>query len=447
MGWALPEITVAVVTALPVECAAMRAVVEDPRPWDPRSWRSATTDPNHYVNGFLPSTDPAQPHGVAVVMLPRDGTRDAAAVCTDVIHTFPGVRLIMMAGVAGGVPAPENPPSHVRLGDVVVATDGIVDYGHVRSENGTETPRRQLTGLSYDAVRAARELQVKAINGVRPWETWLTATADRVGAGFARPDDATDVLHWHGRMHPHPSRDSSGHRPRMPKVHYGPIASGDRLLRDAALRDEIAARFHVLAVEMEASGIAVAAAQHGREWMVVRGVVDYCDHLKRDGWHPYASLVAAAYVRALMGECRPLVPAPAPPAGYGGHSGPVLDEPPWRPTGPVLMHLVDLLLQVPLMGEERGRQEVVEQLRASIRGAIRRHPASRLDVTGIMRACLDHPGGTAELAAAIMSLDGDSIPARRFIHELWSYMASTEGTPRLPADGTRTRPGLGTHPR
>jgi hypothetical protein len=38
----------------------------------------------------------------------------------------------------------------------------------------------------------------------------------------------------------------------------------------------------------------------------VRGVSDYCDNLKDDIWHDYASLTSAAFVAVLLRYCRPL---------------------------------------------------------------------------------------------------------------------------------------------
>src|SRR6185503_19076810 len=134
-------------------------------------------DPNHYRTGFLPSTDPARPHGVAVLMMSRDNTRSAAGYCTNMLRTFPGIQIVIMVGIAGGLPRPQAPDRHVRLGDIVVATDGIVDYNHVRQEHGRAEPRgRQSAGLiSQRLLRAARELQLEELSGRCPWARWLDA--------------------------------------------------------------------------------------------------------------------------------------------------------------------------------------------------------------------------------------------------------------------------------
>jgi nucleoside phosphorylase len=83
-------------------------------------------------------------------------------------------------------------------------------------------------------------------------------------------------------------------------VHSGLIASGDRSLRSARKRDEIAARYDVLAIEMEGKGIGNTGFSEGAEWFTVRGISDYGDRHVTGTWRNYASMAAAAYVRALL---------------------------------------------------------------------------------------------------------------------------------------------------
>lgn len=66
------EVTVGIMTAIPVEPAAVRMVLDGAR--DHRM----PDDPNHYCIGDIPSSKPIIPHRVAVALQARDGTRDAA---------------------------------------------------------------------------------------------------------------------------------------------------------------------------------------------------------------------------------------------------------------------------------------------------------------------------------------------------------------------------------
>ncbi|BCY08905.1 FxSxx-COOH system tetratricopeptide repeat protein [Actinoplanes sp. L3-i22] len=315
-GFATPpysEVTIGIVAALWIEGLAMRALIPDVIPLPP-----IASDPNHYHVGRLPSSQGNRQHTVVLTTMPRDSTRNAAAICTNLIRSFPQVQCVIMVGIAGGIPVPGRPHRHVRLGDIVVATDGVVDCSHVRQVDGVATPRRHLEGMSEAMARAVMELRGDEFRGEPRWRTWLEVGHRRDLMNFARPKPGTDVLNVRGERARHPSRAASGHEPGWPKVHYGSIASGDILLRDEVKRDQLAAEHGVLAVEMEASGIAAGAATLGKHWFMIRGVVDYCDNAgKSDLWHPYASLAAAAYLRAMLAACHPFESGAPTGAGNG----------------------------------------------------------------------------------------------------------------------------------
>jgi nucleoside phosphorylase len=293
------DVTIGIVTALWNESAAVRKFV------DHAERLHFDEDPNEYWVGFLGSSDNARPHRVAVVQLPEDNTRNAAATCIELLRTFQGIRCVLMVGIAGGIPAVEQPERHVRLGDVVVAVEGIVDYGHIRQADGVDVLRRPVEGMSLDLKRAVDELRQRELEDrSRSWAQ-PTSGPGRPLAAFSRPPARTDQLTVGGRRIEHPDPALTGHRPGRPKAHYGMIGSGDVLVRDAQRRDELAARYGILAVEMEGAGIAAAARQRGVPWFVVRGISDYCDGEKSDHWQRYAALMAASYTRTLLSVFRP----------------------------------------------------------------------------------------------------------------------------------------------
>jgi nucleoside phosphorylase len=186
---------------------------------------SVTGDPNHYHVGPLPSSDPDRPHRVVVTILPQDGTRNASAVSSDLVRSFPSVRCVVMCGIAGGIPAPHDPKKHVRLGDIVVVTEGVVDYDHVRTVDGEDSLRRPVEGMSRDLLRGVRELQVMEYADRRPWQRWLDTGPSSTLAAFARPDDSTDVLVIDGVVVGHPNDEGFRRRPGVPRVHYAAIGS------------------------------------------------------------------------------------------------------------------------------------------------------------------------------------------------------------------------------
>jgi nucleoside phosphorylase len=72
------------------------------------------------------------------------------------------------------------------------------------------------------------------------------------------------------------------------------------LLRNPALRDKLREDCGVIAIEMEGSGIADAAWNTAKNYLVIRGICDYCDDMKNDVWQGYAAVAAAAYARAVI---------------------------------------------------------------------------------------------------------------------------------------------------
>ena len=293
------EVTIGILTALPIEGAAMASLIQDPRLF------SFEDDPRDYRVGSLPSNNPARPHRVAMTVLSQYGTRRAAATCSDLLRTFPNVRCVVMVGIAGGIPNPARPDKHVRLGDVVVATE-VVDLGAYRQEpHGLR--RRASEGLISNRLRRANvELQMAAAEENRPWEQWLDPAVTPAAARFARPAEEADVLSVRGIQVPHPDPAQSGHPSGMPKVHYGAVGSSDVLMRNELIRDDLSEEhLGLVAFEMEASGIAAGTAEHDVSWFMVRGVSDYSADGKNDVWQPYASYVAAAYLRALLERAQP----------------------------------------------------------------------------------------------------------------------------------------------
>ena len=112
------RVTVGIVTALPKEQVAVKAMLDGP------------VDHEDYVLGEVP----AKGGGTHAVALIRSGmgTTLAATRTALLLKGMPEIDAILMVGIAGGVPSPGNAWEHVRLGDVVVSDHrGVVDYGLV----------------------------------------------------------------------------------------------------------------------------------------------------------------------------------------------------------------------------------------------------------------------------------------------------------------------------
>ena len=80
-----------------------------------------------------------------------------------------------------------------------------------------------------------------------------------------------------------------------PAVFYGPIASGNSVIKNSRIRDGIARPLGILCFEMEAAGLMDILP-----CLIVRGISDYCDARKSKQFQPYSALSAAAYAKELL---------------------------------------------------------------------------------------------------------------------------------------------------
>jgi nucleoside phosphorylase len=87
-------------------------------------------------------------------------------------------------------------------------------------------------------------------------------------------------------------------KPRDMRVHYGLIASGNQVIKDAIFRDGLNKDFdgQVLCVDMEAAGL-----MNNFPCIVIRGICDYADSHKNKDWQEYAAVMAAAFAKELLG--------------------------------------------------------------------------------------------------------------------------------------------------
>jgi hypothetical protein len=85
-------------------------------------------------------------------------------------------------------------------------------------------------------------------------------------------------------------------KPRAMRVHYGLVASGNQVIKDARFRDALNKGLggNVLCVEMEAAGL------NNFPCVVIRGICDYADSHKNKNWQEHAAAVAAAFAKELL---------------------------------------------------------------------------------------------------------------------------------------------------
>lgn len=251
-----------------------------------------------YLLGNIPALD-GENH-VVVLSLADMGNNAAAARATLLLEHFSNIKAIIMVGIAGGVPNPNKPDEHVRLGDIVISNKfGIVQYDFDKESISETRHRHPPRPPSSTLLEAVNLLGVDERLGKYPWLNHIKKAKTLLNV--ERPLEETDILASSTNpdaIIPHPAdrrRNDS-----QPRVFMGVIASANKLLKNPLKRDALRDKFNVKAVEMEGSGVADAAWTHEKGYLVVRGICDYCDEHKNDEWQDYAAIVAAAYTRSLL---------------------------------------------------------------------------------------------------------------------------------------------------
>ena len=286
--------TIGIVTALPKEFTTMKILLENTASFKVPGQGAG----KRYCLGKIPSKD-GEDRSV-VLALADMGNNIAALRASLLLEHFPNVTSIIMTGIAGGIPNPEDVDKHVRLGDIVVSDHrGVIQYDFISDEVEEKVHRFPPRPPSASLLEAVRLLQASEIEGNCPWLKYIEHGVEKLN--FLRPSESKDILNSSENTneiisHPHDKKRTNG----QPRVFYGPIASANRLLKNPENRDKLSKKFKIKAVEMESSGIADATWNREVGYLAIRGICDYCDSNKGDDWQDYAAAIAAAYTRALI---------------------------------------------------------------------------------------------------------------------------------------------------
>ncbi|EHK19737.1 uncharacterized protein TRIVIDRAFT_132539, partial [Trichoderma virens Gv29-8] len=264
-------------------------------------------------------------HNIVISSLPDGeyGTAAAASVARDMLRSFPNVRIGLMVGIGGGAPSPEH---DVRLGDVIVSAPrngqgGVIQYDFgktiqsqaFQSTRFLDQPPTLLRGAVH-GLKAQYEIE-----GHRFQETInnVLEQMPRLQKKYQRPHLSTDRLYRSQVVHPSDSNSTCAvacgndgstlllRQPRAkdednPAIHYGLIASGNQLMKDALIRDRLICEKGVLCFEMEAAGL-----MNHFPCLIIRGICDYSDSHKNKDWQGYAAMTAAAYAKDLLQQIAP----------------------------------------------------------------------------------------------------------------------------------------------
>ncbi|KAM0344005.1 hypothetical protein ACHAPU_007908 [Fusarium lateritium] len=256
---------------------------------------------------------------VVIASLTRweDRTISAATAARQVLHSFPSLRIGLMVGVGGGAPTPEH---DIRLGDIVVGSrvggkHSVVryDYGKaMQNQSSVETgvlnqpPQTLLTamnGLDADYNENGHQLgdsMEMALQNIKRRHAYTRPPADTdklYRSSFVHPRNSNASCN--GMCDEDPSNLSSRaerdeHKNNL-KVHHGLVASANQFMKNAVVRDKLAAERGIMCFERQAADL-----MDHFPCLVVRGICDYSDSHNNKDWQGFAAMAAAAYAKDLL---------------------------------------------------------------------------------------------------------------------------------------------------
>lgn len=263
-------------------------------------------DQNAYTLGSIGD------HNIAITCLPMGdiGNNPAATVASRMTNTFPSIRFWLMVGIGGGV------PPKVRLGDIVVSTPvyeypGVVqwDLGIAQDESfrriGALDKPPEVLRSAITKLEAHREIHGPD-TGILHILEGLRSNKQSFASKYLRSEHLEDNLFRPDFNHVYQSKKAVDHgdeeqeeeeeceedeeeniasscrycdramvvkrksRRTKIKTHYGVVASGNSVMKNAKERDEINQQRvggHALCFEMEAAGIT-----NNHPCLVIRGI-------------------------------------------------------------------------------------------------------------------------------------------------------------------------------
>ncbi|KAJ6101890.1 Pfs NACHT and ankyrin domain-containing protein [Penicillium sp. IBT 16267x] len=267
---------IAWIAALPIERAAAEAMLDEEHA-APTGFTRHQADANIYTWGRLGE------HNIVIASLTPGvyETTSAATTASSLLASLPSIRVGLLVGIGGGIARPDE-DHDIRLGDVVVSqpcgtTGGVCQYDLIKAKSCDKCERtgflgrpptvllNALTSIQADHERKDSKvtcflqemLEKNPKMGKRSKQSpgyvhqgfdndrLFKALCDHVPGPDCRGCDTANEVQ-------RDSRDTT-----EPDIHYGTIASGNTLVKDAATRDRIVADLgeDCICFEMEAAGL------------------------------------------------------------------------------------------------------------------------------------------------------------------------------------------------
>ncbi|WZH49653.1 nucleoside phosphorylase domain-containing protein [Fusarium acuminatum] len=303
------DFNVAIICALTLEADPIEALFDER--WDCSIYNKAPGDSNAYSTGRIGY------HNVVLVYMPEAGKVNGSVAAVNCRISFPNVKLAIVVGVCGVVPFVSNRGNEhqeIILGDVIVSQN-VVQYDlgsqfpdHFEYKNNLETVlgrpnneiRTLLSKLKSLRARSALESSMAAYLTIMQRERELGAEYpgsehDRLFEASYNHNDREKSCSECGCNGPLVRRVRLSQDSPQPKVHFGRIASGDKVLKSGKHRDAISQGLGAIAFEMESAGV----------WdilpcLVIKGACDYADSHKAKTVQNYVAATAAACTKAVL---------------------------------------------------------------------------------------------------------------------------------------------------
>lgn len=304
------------IATLPIERAAAEAMLDEEHA-APTSFTRHQSDQNVYTWGRVGE------HNIVIASLASGvyGTTSAATTASSLLASLPSIRVGLLVGMGGGIARPDE-GHDIRLGDIVVSqpcgtTGGVCQYDLIKAKPGDKRERKGFLGrpatvllnalARIQAVHERKDSMVPYFLQEMLEKNPKMSRKSKHNPGYAHQGFDNDRLFEAACDHV-PGPDCRGcdmanevqRDPRDttdPDIHYGIIASGNTLVKDATARDRIVADLgeDCICFEMEAAGL-----MNHFPCLVIRGICNYADSHKNDQWQRYASATAAAYAKELL---------------------------------------------------------------------------------------------------------------------------------------------------
>ncbi|KAF2402795.1 hypothetical protein EJ06DRAFT_309188, partial [Trichodelitschia bisporula] len=233
------DYTIGWICALDIELAAARKMLDEEHQPLPQ----AASDPNSYTLGRVGERN------TVIMVLGLTGTNSAASAVAQMKSTFTSVQFGVLVGIGGGVPSAK---ADIRLGDVVVCQPskdcgGVIQYdlGKTRPDGVERTGF--LNAPPKALLSALKSLNANHLKGRVGFLHHLAKLSSQ--SLFARDKAGPDVLYDPAYNHEEEEENCNNckkeysvrrqTRGEHVLVHYGTIASGNQVMRDAKERDKV----------------------------------------------------------------------------------------------------------------------------------------------------------------------------------------------------------------